>query len=176
MKSILFATLIFCALNTNAQTTVSASTGSKVRQDEAQTALNFHNKVRKDVGVGALVWSEKLAAFAQEWADHLASKKCSFEHRPEDGKWKQEYGENIFWGSDTSLNSLKASESWYSEKSQYTYGPVTEDSWKTTGHYTQMVWRNTTQIGIGKAVCKGGKVIIVANYDPRGNYIGEKPY
>jgi hypothetical protein len=29
---------------------------------------------------------------------------------------------------------------------------------------------------LGKAVCKNGATIIVANYDPRGNMMGEKPY
>jgi hypothetical protein len=35
------------------------------------------------------------------------------------------------------------------------------------GHYTQIVWKKSTQIGVGKA---GG--IVVLNYSPPGNYRG----
>ena len=41
--------------------------------------------------------------------------------------------------------------------------------------YTQMVWRDTTALGCGEAICD--KTLIVAcNYDPPGNYIGRRPY
>jgi pathogenesis-related protein 1 len=39
-----------------------------------------------------------------------------------------------------------------------------------------MVWKETTHVGMGIAICKNGGMIIVANYNPAGNYIGEKPY
>ncbi|GBO14009.1 hypothetical protein AVEN_150418-1 [Araneus ventricosus] len=41
------------------------------------------------------------------------------------------------------------------------------------GHFTQMVWRNSTEFGVGKARSRCGKVIVVANYKPGGNVIGE---
>ena len=76
---------------------VPAVTGSKVLQADAQEALNFHNKVRADVGSPSLQWSVELAGYAQAWADHLA-KDCKMEHRPYSGPWAQKHGENIFWG------------------------------------------------------------------------------
>jgi hypothetical protein len=39
-----------------------------------------------------------------------------------------------------------------------------------------MVWKNTTHVGVGIGVCKSGEILIVANYNPPGNYMGEKPY
>ena len=39
---------------------------------QAQAALDFNNAKRHDVGVAPLQWSTKLAAVAQNWADHLA--------------------------------------------------------------------------------------------------------
>ena len=43
-------------------------------------------------------------------------------------------------------------------------------------NYTQLVWGATKQFGCGKAVCKDGTVIVICNYDPKGNVVGEKPY
>ncbi len=66
---------------------VPGATGSKVSQEDAQEALNFHNKVRKDVGTSPLEWSAGLARYAQAWADHLAKDgNCKMQHRPHDGK------------------------------------------------------------------------------------------
>lgn len=154
-----------CQVNTN-----SASPGA-----EWQEALDFHNKVRKDVGTAPLTWSEELAQYAQEWADHLAKNDCAFEHRS--GEWKtKKYGENIFWGSGKGYTALDASKSWYSEIGQYVHAPISFENVYSVGHYTQMVWYNTSRVGIGKATCANGSTLIVANYDPPGNYIGQKAY
>lgn len=152
------------------------STGSSVTEKEAKTALEFHNKIRKEVGVPPLQWSATLAAYAQQWANHLAENDCSFQHRPHAGEWRQQYGENLFWGSSTQYTVINACESWYQEKSAFTGPTFTGDESPVVGHYTQMVWRNTKNVGIGAAHCKDGGIIIVANYDPPGNYIGQKPY
>ena len=166
--------LLLCTASLPAQTVPPVS-GSKLPQGEAQIALDFHNKVRQDVGSPVLQWSAVLSGYAQAWADHLAE-PCKLEHRPDSGPWAQKHGENIFWGGGEGYTALNASESWYSEIKEYKYGPVTDKNWYKTGHYTQMVWKSTTHVGIGKAVCKNGSVLIVANYSPSGNYIGERPY
>jgi pathogenesis-related protein 1 len=154
---------------------VPVSTGSEVLQKDAQDALDFHNKVRADVKSPPLQWSEELARYAQSWADHLAA-DCEMEHRPNSGQWAQKYGENIFWGEGEDYTALHASESWYGEIEEYKYGPLTDKNWYKTGHYTQMVWKSTTHVGMGMAVCRNGAILIVANYDPSGNYMGQKPY
>jgi pathogenesis-related protein 1 len=153
---------------------VPSSTGSQVTQQDAQAALDFHNKVRADVGSPPIQWSAELAAYAQEWANHLIA-KCKLDHRPNSGPWAQKYGENIFWGGGEEYTVLHACESWYSEIEKYQYGPLGA-SWFKTGHYTQMVWKSTTHLGMAKVVCKDGAILIVANYRPSGNFMGEKPY
>ncbi len=150
-------------------------TGSAITQKDARSAIEFHNKARKEVGSPELKWSNDLASFAQQWADHLAA-DCKMQHRPRSGKWTQQYGENIFWGSSSIYTVTDACKSWYSEKENFT-GPIfTGHEEKVVGHYTQMVWKKTTKLGIGIAKCSGGGVIIVANYDPPGNYLGENAY
>jgi hypothetical protein len=52
---------------------------------------------------------------------------------------------------------------------------LTASNWHPASHYTQMIWRDTTALGCGEAICD--KTLIVAcNYDPPGNYIGRRPY
>ena len=152
------------------------ATGSAISPAEATEALRFHNEARAEVGVGPINWSDTLATFAQAWADQLVATGCKPGHRPQQGEWKQQHGENIFWGKGRAYKALDASKSWHSEKKDYSYGPLTGNDWYATGHYTQMVWRNTQQVGMGKATCPDGTVIVVANYNPPGNVIGQKPY
>ena len=49
---------------------------------------------------------------------------------------------------------------------------------RTPGPVTtrRCVWGESTMVGIGIAMTKDGKTVVVANYNPRGNVEGEKPY
>lgn len=152
------------------------ATAQTVSAEEAQQIVGYHNTVRKAVGAPPVEWSTELAAFAQEWANYIAASGCAMQHRPRSGKWAQKYGENVFWGAGKAYTVLDAGKMWYSEKKFWKGGKLNGKNWSKTGHYTQMVWSKTTKIGLGKATCKNGATIIVANYDPAGNMMGEKPY
>jgi pathogenesis-related protein 1 len=43
------------------------------------------------------------------------------------------------------------------------------------GHYTQIVWRNTKAVGCAVGG-KGAREVWVCDYDPPGNYVGQRPY
>jgi hypothetical protein len=150
----------------------------KESDGRVRALINHHNAKRADVGVQPLSWSVELAAYAQEWANFLVKKnKCMIMHRPENMRKGKVYGENIYWSSSADENGLlDASESWYSEISLYDQQPISLRNVEAVGHYTQMVWRSTTQVGVGMAVCPSGAIIVVANYSEAGNMIGEKPY
>lgn len=147
----------------------------RLTAEEIRILINLHNKVRSNVGVGPLVWSKSLAGYAQSWADHLASTSCRLEHRPYSGKRKQRYGENLFMGTAGYHGVADAVRAWEREKSVYHGEPLSSSNWYPSGHYTQLVWKNTSQIGCAKAECRGN-VIVVCNYDSPGNVMGQKPY
>ncbi len=174
-KLLLFCVAVLFVIQINAQIAPEA-TGSNLNKKEAQEALDFHNKVRKDVGVQSLLWSSELSAFAQLWANKLAAEGCKLEHRPANGKWAQLYGENIYFGTAKGLTASNASKAWYAEIKDFDGDKLTMKNFLKVAHYTQMVWRTTTKIGMAKAVCPSGATIIVANYSPLGNYMGKKPY
>jgi len=152
-------------------------TGSAMTDADAKAFLDFHNTARREVDVGPVTWSKELAAFAQKWANRLAA-GGEPEHRPADGDWAQKYGENLA----IQASALKGAEAWYGEKKDYTPGTAIPEDFAQlkAGHYTQMVWKGTKTIGAGVAVVKEGRfkgrVVVVCNYDPPGNVIGEKPY
>ncbi|MBW2525289.1 MAG: SCP-like extracellular [Deltaproteobacteria bacterium] len=133
-----------------------------------------HNQERCDVGanpaIPPLSWSNSLASVAQSWADYLASQGCPLQHS------SSGYGENIFWGSGSSYSAQYVHDAWASEISCFTYGTFPGCCSCTCGHYTQIVWRNTTQLGCAKANCPGSGQIWVCNYNPPGNYLGQMPY
>jgi hypothetical protein len=41
------------------------------------------------------------------------------------------------------------------------------------GHFTQLVWRTSTQLGIGVGCSAKGAIYVVVNYFPGGNYRGQ---
>jgi pathogenesis-related protein 1 len=171
MRNLVIAALLCSPGLTQAPPAASLSaTGSALTLAEARTLLELHNQYRAEVGVPPLVWSPELAAWAQEWADHLASTGCGFEHRPDNP-----YGENLAAGPAESYGVADGVKAWYAEKKDYPGGPLAQDTWGLAGHYTQMVWRQTTRVGCGKATCFGN-ILVVCNYDPRGNWLGQSPY
>lgn len=145
----------------------------EVTQEDRKEALELHNAARREVGVEVdLAWSPNLAAQAQGYAETLA-RSGRFEHAPDVAE-----GENLFWFEDSeqARPAAEASEGWYAEKADYRYGPVPARAGrKMVGHYTQMVWRETREVGIGMAQSKHG-LYVVARYSPAGNIVGEKPY
>jgi len=155
--------------------TSAQSTGSRLTREEAGMMVNLHNEARSEAGVEPLSWSNELASYAQEWVDHLAKTDCHPEHRPRSGPWKQKYGENGFAGAAGYHGVTDAVKSWKEEKKYYGHQVLSRSHWRASGHYTQMVWRKSTQIGCGKIECNG-RIIIFCNYNPPGNVLGEKPY
>jgi pathogenesis-related protein 1 len=143
---------------------------TRMAAGDIQSISAYHNKVRAGVGVGPLEWSASLAGYAQQWADHLAATTCKMAHRTQ-----RRYGENLFQGTAGHYTAVDAAKAWETEKKDYAGGVLTESNWHPAGHYTQMVWRGTTAFGCGEVLC--AKTLLVAcNYDPPGNYIGQRPY
>ncbi|XP_071096508.1 Golgi-associated plant pathogenesis-related protein 1-like [Haliotis cracherodii] len=134
--------------------------------------VQCHNLVRTKHGVKELKLNADLTAHAQKWADKLAS-SGKFEHSNCDFRGEN-VGENIAmaWkpGGQT-LSGKEACDMWYSEISKYDYNKAGFSS--GTGHFTQMVWKGSNELGVGIAKGDDGKIYVVANYLPPGNYTGQ---
>jgi uncharacterized protein YkwD len=143
----------------------SSSTASSIPQE----MVNAHNQWRSKLGLPPLRWSDEVANYAQQWANQLAS-TGSFQHRTE-----HRYGENLFMGSGRQFSPTEVVDDWGSEVTYYDYATNSCRPGEMCGHYTQVVWRDTTEIGCAVAR-SGNREVWVCNYNPPGNYRGQKPY
>ncbi len=87
------------------------------------------------------------------------------------------YGENLAAGY---ADGTAAVEGWGNERSEYDFDA--QEFSKETGHFTQLVWKNTELLGCGRARCGGGGQnagedevsgwYVVCEYYPPGNVQG----
>ncbi|MCK9226518.1 MAG: CAP domain-containing protein [Syntrophorhabdaceae bacterium] len=161
--------------NSRAQRMKGPRAGSRLTAQEVRHLLSTHNAARAEVGASPLVWSDSLALYAQEWADHLASTTIRLEHRPHSGRWKQKHGENLFMGTAGYYGVADAVAAWENEKYAYHGQAIDMSNFYAFGHYTQLIWKNTKSLGCARAE-NGGNMIVVCNYDPAGNIVGHTPY
>ncbi|KAH6976180.1 CAP domain-containing protein [Ilyonectria sp. MPI-CAGE-AT-0026] len=143
--------------------TVPAAIPSNVpewKQDKTFTSaiLNSTNFYRSEHNATALTWNETLEDFA---ADYLDGNDCAFEHSG------GPYGENLAIGYPNATASVEA---WGNERDEYNFrrGKFSH----ATGHFTQLVWKDTTDVGCGRRLCGESGWYLVCEYWPRGNVIG----
>jgi len=122
--------------------------------------------------IPGLTWDGELAASAAAFAA-----ECTFGHSGDQG-----VGENTYYGSSTTLVSPNAVvKAWVSEQQYYDASACTCQEGQVCGHYTQVIWANTTFVGCGAAICNtkidgtwGQKW--VCQYKTPGNVVGQCPY
>ena len=136
-----------------------------------------HNRWRAAVGVGEIAYSKKLAASSQAWVNYLKDAAgCQLQHS------SGTIGENLYGHSAWSSGELyqtKSSEvvdAWGNEKWDYNYADNSCAAGKVCGHYTQLVWKSSTSVGCAMTVCENGFQIWACQYEPAGNWFGDKPY
>lgn len=124
--------------------------------------LDQHNSYRAEHGVDPMSYNNELCAIAQKWADELLKKNTFMHSNTEDG-------ENIYFSQSSvpvTPTGKEAVDSWYSEIKDYNFSSPGFTS--NTGHFTQVVWKNSTELGLGMAT-DGKTVFVVGQYRPAGN-------
>ncbi|XP_022910069.2 venom allergen 5-like [Onthophagus taurus] len=128
----------------------------------------------------ALQYDKELEYTATCW-----NKKCTFAHdqcritevfRPA--------GQNLYWssgkGCSWNFNLNQATELWYDEVKDMTkecfeaYGIGCESS--KVGHFTQMIWAETTHVGCSLVEYAGPTCQLACNYGPAGNFLKEEVF
>ncbi|XP_059636260.1 pathogenesis-related protein PR-1-like [Cornus florida] len=140
---------------------------------ESLQFLFAHNLVRAAKWELPLIWDFELERYASWWAAERKA-DCKLMHSFPEDDFK--LGENIYWGSGSTWTPTDAVNAWSAEEKYYSYATNTCVFGQQCGHYTQIVWRNTRRLGCARVVCDTGDVFMTCNYDPVGNYDGERPY
>lgn len=134
-----------------------------------EQCVKWHNEFRAKHQVGQVTWNDDLAKGAEDWAKYLAANNL-FQHAP-----NLNVGENLYWSSHKPEEPCtKATKAFYGEVKYYDYDKP-RFSLKT-GHFTQIVWKNTKQIGAAQATRRDGSFVLVIRYSPPGNFVGEKAF
>ncbi len=139
-----------------------------------------HNEARAAVGVGPMTWSASLAATAQAWAEACVDSTAPaglIDHNDNRSDGHPYYvGENIY-GASGGATASDAVATWVSESADYNYATNTCAGGAICGHYTQVVWATSVDLGCGIANCPGLQFGngIVCDYGPGGND-GGRPY
>ncbi|KAG6006859.1 hypothetical protein E4U21_006666 [Claviceps maximensis] len=157
MKSTMLSTILLMLAVVSASPTPRADS-----TDFKSQMLASHNYFRGQHSANPLAWDNSLASSSQTWAN-----TCNFSH--------DSAGENLvyktsyqYWGEFTNM--------WGSERKKYNYNKP--DFSAATGHFTQVVWKNTKKVGCAWKKCNGGagKAVgyyVVCKYSPPGNYLGQ---
>ena len=129
-------------------------------------ALQQHNRYRAKHGAPPLVLSMQLNEVAQQHAEQLA-RTNQFLH-----SGQEDYGENLYASSDSTPPRPEAVvDSWYNEIHRYDFN---QPGFRPgTGHFTQVVWKSSQELGIGIAQGANGTWYVVGNYRPPGNIVNQ---
>ncbi|ODV57959.1 PR-1-like protein [Ascoidea rubescens DSM 1968] len=134
--------------------------------------LRHHNQKRQlHQDVPDLVWNQTVYDFAQSYADSYG---C-----PEDlelvHSMSADYGENLAAGF---RNVSAVVDVWYDEIADFDYSRMDEyddgsllknvDPERPIGHFTQLIWKSTTQLGCAYKRC-ARYLYYTCNYYPAGN-------
>ena len=134
-----------------------------------KSALEAHNKYRRKHHVGDLVLSKDLCNIAQRYAETMArTGNFAHSHAKYNGK---NMGENLFACYGLKISGKMMTDDWYNEVNQYNFNNPGFVS--GTGHFTQVVWKDSREVGFGYAQARDGYYYGVANYYPAGNYLNE---
>lgn len=155
---------------------------------------NLHNYYRNKVATGnekrnrqpsaanmnAVTYNRELEYVAQCWAN-----ACTFAHDHCRRIRKYHYvGQNVAilytTANNVDVKSVIAGlvKDWYDEVADFRPAGVNYFTAGPEGHYTQMVWANTKEIGCAMTYYKRGwnHYLLVCNYGPGGNIIGRPVY
>ncbi|CZS87969.1 uncharacterized protein RCO7_14005 [Rhynchosporium graminicola] len=101
--------------------------------------VDDHNFYRSQHGASPLKWNDQLALSSNDWVN-----KCQWGHSGHQG-----VGENIALGYSKALDAINA---WALERVNYNFNKPGFGS--QTGHFTQVVWKTTTDVGCARKQCQ----------------------
>ena len=146
-----------------------SSSSSFINEPYMNEALNMHNFFRKKHDSQELLLNKELCKMAQKYAEKCANLKnielCY------DLFNNEIIGQNISVIDFDKFKVTDICQKWYNEKESYNF--FSNKYITGTGHFTQLIWKNTKYVGFGYKKSDNEKIYFVANYYPAGNIFNE---
>jgi pathogenesis-related protein 1 len=142
---------------------------SKLDAATIKEMLQSHNQARLQRQIPPLTWSPRLETAAQEWAEHLSAIGAMQHDR------SRRVGQNLFVSYGRQMPPAFVVGKWVEESKDYDERRFKCAHGEVCGHFTQVIWRGTKEVGCGVAGGANGQ-FWVCFYSPQGNIIGYKPY
>ncbi|NNC46977.1 MAG: hypothetical protein HKO13_00900 [Sphingomonas sp.] len=143
------------------------------RGDFRHVMLSAHNDARAHYGSAPLLWDRDLQAAALAYAREMA-RTGVFRHDPSRER-RRVQGENIWMGTRGAFSYRAMIGSMIDEQRYFRRGVFPNNSttgrWQDVGHYTQIVWPQTTRVGCAIASNRTHD-FLVCRYSPPGNIDG----
>ena len=138
--------------------------------------LAEHNAERRALGIPDMQLDDDLNDQAQAYAEEMA-RTGNFAHSPSSSRPNQ--GENLWAGTAGRFEYEAMVGAWIDEKQYYIHDRFpyvsSTGNWQDVGHYTQIIWRDSTLLGCGLAT-SGSWDYLVCRYSPPGNVVGQYAY
>lgn len=145
---------------------------TKLTGNQIKVILDMHEKERaKPHGNDemAMTWDDDLAKLAQGLSD-----SCYWGHTNMKLPDGTKTGQNLAYWSDPATPVGKLVQLWIDEKNNYDIKSGACAGGKVCGHYTQMVWSESTKVGCGVTNCPSMGAYLVCDYLIPGNMMGKK--
>ena len=132
--------------------------------------LKQHNKIREKYKREQLKLNNDLTTLAQKYADNFDLLEEYNFHFENDQNQYIGINYKLFDGDISEIN--KICKEWIDEGKGCEENSVIKYSSKTK-HFTQIIWKNTKNIGLGYSELNNNKKIFIAFYYPVGNILNE---
>ena len=133
-------------------------------------ALNAHNYYRRYHHAGPLTINNQLSRIAENYSRRLAYTIRALQHS--NNRYNNEpLGENLYYCIGKEPNGNDATKSWYDEIQYHDF--YSDYGCSASGHFSQLVWNNSKEVGFGVTKNNNGQWFVVANYFPAGNTMGK---
>ena len=138
--------------------------------------LRTHNAERARLRLPPFAWSCRLQNEAKAWALAL-SRRGALQHAS--AEHRRGSGENLWMGTSGHWSIEDMVAMFLDERRHYRHGRFPDVShtgnWTDVGHYSQIIWRETREVGC--AIAQGEEQeVLVCRYFPAGNIRGRKAY
>ena len=148
-----------------------ASNNSEFKVNFLEEIFNRNNEYREKHGVSLLKLNATLTTKANEYANLMAENNCVMNREIE--YLGEKCGINICVKKNDDFDGKMICDEWYEEIKEYNFINMKNNDNEKVKNFTQLIWKETKEVGFGWAYSSKGIFYCVGVYYPSGNIKGK---